>query len=166
MGTRASFALGCVAGLMLASALFLWQRPSAAPGSGMSVAERKPSRALASPPMFTAAPDCVTREQLRAELAGVEGRLHGVGPLTERESPPAPAPVSPPVSAESAAALAKASQLVDLALANRRMTEQDVASLTALASRLTPADRMEIRRRLIVASNRDQLEVDLAELHF
>jgi hypothetical protein len=118
--------------------------------------------------MLAAGPACITREELRAELAGVEGRLRAPAPaatLVEARAPE-PAPPAPRDSAERAAVLAQAARLVDLALANRRLTEQDAASLSALAPRLAAKDRNDLRQRLIVAANRDHLEVDLSELNF
>jgi len=164
MQTRSSFALGCALGVAVASGAFLWRWPEPAPADrGQERAEEREPGTVARLPVFTPPPACLTRDELRAELAAVEGRQRAAA--AEAPTPelarPAPAP-----SPESAAALAQASRLIDQALASRRLVEQDSVSLTALAPRLADKDRNELRQRLIVAANRDQLEVDLAELQF
>ena len=167
MTVRSSLVLGCAIGTAITSAAFLALAPAPSapaetkPRGSFPAPERAGVRLSVDNPWSA----CLTREDLRVELTQLQARLQPTEPVT-REREPELTTDRPVATPDATAALAEASRLVDRAILSRRLTEQDLATLSTLAKRLPPGDRIELHRRLIVASNREQIELDVSQLDF
>lgn len=138
---------GLLAGWWLASRP---EEPPASPVTSASTSHAQGSSREVSP----AAPSAVSLEDLRRvvreELAAAGGHTPTPGPSTAAGEPGLPTPAQN-------AALMRASQLLDSAMARRQWTDADVQAIRAEFHQLTVEQQVEVMRQYAMAVNQGRI---------
>ncbi|MBN1206255.1 MAG: hypothetical protein JXB05_15165 [Myxococcaceae bacterium] len=127
--------------------------PAPAPSSGRAVA-------AGIPPTLQSGEARLRPEDLDAIAARMVTQLQQSGALESSAREPGPPPPPAPLEPEQQQALARANSLVDRVLSTGKLTMQDTQEIRReMALLKSRQEAEEVRRRIIVALNKNQLDL-------